>query len=315
MAGRLGGVNYAELAMRTGAMEHELNVLLEELAQALVRSPSPQQVSQAAAELASVSARLAEELHSASPAEAAEKTVFMDELDARAGQLMRLLPDAILAGEQERWAAQMESVRSTLHAARADLESLSLPHLPAEQRARAERALAGRLSSAKHRMAEVRAALEARDSVSAHPLHQQLSRVRSAMSSTKAHVQARHAQHQQSLIEEQQTKAYAEMRDFFCRQMTGRIYVDGTVIQLRSDLTGRLAEFTLDVPHAAALAQLMGEHGERLVGTLRDPAVVFSARFETRSANEKLHLLVEGGERAIRDGRVSYSPQRFFCSL
>ena len=296
-------------------MEQELDALLDEFAQNLANSPASGHVRQASAELALVSARLADELRTAHPEEAAEKTVLLDELGARAGRLQEMLPDAILAGEQEHWAARLESIRSALRQSGRELESLRLSALSSRQRALSEHSLVSRLSSTRRRLGEARAALHVRDSVSGHPLHQQLERIRSALSSTRTHVQARHQEYLQARFDEQKKMAYAEMRDFFCRQISGRVYVDGTVIQLRSDLSGRLAEWTLDVPHAAALVELFGEPGERLVERLRDPSSAFSARFEARSSNGRLHLLIEGGERTVRRGGVSYAPQRFFCSL
>ncbi len=315
MAGRNTGYHYAGLAMRASAMEHELNALLEEFVTRLSDAPNPHEVDKAATELALASSRLAHELHAAHPEAAAERTEFMDELDARASHLQRLLPEAILAGEQDHWSAQLESIRTLLCAAHSDLESLSLPHLPQAIRVKTERSLQGRLSMAQRRMDEVKDALQAHETVHEHHLHQQLERIRTAMASAKTHVQERHAQHKHANLQETKAKAYAELREFFCRHLSGRIYADGTVIQLRSDLTGRLAEFNLDVAHASALAQLLGQPGEGLLGSLRDPSTVFSARFEARAANDKLHLHIEGGERTIQNGEVAYVPQRFVCEL
>ncbi|MCL6088875.1 MAG: hypothetical protein M1530_01785 [Candidatus Marsarchaeota archaeon] len=314
MATASGGPDYAGWARQADRFEQELGSLLEELAARLAKSSHPQEVSQAASDLAAAAAQLASELHSADPHAAAEKTTLIDHLTSRSQHLLSALPDALLASEQDALASEMESLHSSLRSARADLELLSLPHVPKARRSRIEASMRARLSLSQRRLQALHERVRGTTHLS-HPLHAHLTRIHSAMSSAKAHVLARQQEmmrHQASAAREQ---AYDEMREFFCQQMAGRIYADGETVQLRSEQTGRVAEWALDDAHAGALEKLLGENSVALVGRLRSRACSFSARFETRSTDSRLHLLIDGGERTVSEHGVSHSMQRLYCSL
>ncbi len=314
MATASGGPDYAGWARQADRIEQELGSLLEELAARLSKSAHPQEVSMAASELAASAAQLAADLHSADPHSAASKMALIDHLTLRSEHLMAALPDALIASEQDALASEMESLHSSLRSARADLESLSLPHLPKARRSKTEASLRARLSLSQRRLKALHGRVRGSAHLS-HPLHAHLTRIHSAMSSAKAHVLARQQDLMRHQAEAAREQAYDEMREFFCQQMAGRIYADGETVQLRSEHTGRVAEWALDDAHAGALEKLLGENSVSLVGRLRSRACSFSARFETRSTDSRVHLLIDGGERTVSEHGVSHSVQRLYCSL
>jgi hypothetical protein len=314
MAAAEGGIEYAKWALQANQMERKLHELLDELAARLSKASKPDEISQNAESLATSISQLALELDSLSPLEAAEKTSLISEFSERINNLVLALPDAMLVPLEEQLACEIESINSSLRMALADLESLSLPHLPAKERAKIEKSIKSRLAQCRRRIDGLEKILHENEHVLSHPLHSNLKRLHSAISLVQEGILSKS---QEILIKKKQEEAeaaYNKMREFFCQQLAGRIYADAEVIQLRSDLSGRVAQFPLDDAHSLALQKLLGESSP-IISRIQRGECSFSARFETRSADSSLHLLIEGGERTIGNDFISYSPQRIFRSI
>jgi len=308
--------DYADLAIQAQAIDHELNALLEELLATLDASPAPEAVEAEVTELANASQRLAQELQTADLSQLEQTAARIDALAQSTDRLLAQLPDAIIAAEHDHWSAEMETIRDQVRDVRSHLGTLSLPHLKADQRAEHEMRVQQSLHQAKSRLHLVRKAVRHRAHISDHPMHQHLHLLRQAVHSTREHVQTRWQEHCAQARSQLLQSAYHEMREFFSRQMSGRLYADSHTLQLRSDLTGRLAQWDLDEPHAWALAQLLGpEGGAQLTERIRAPGVSFAAHFEVSQFGGKPMLTLDGGERTIVSDTINYRPIKLVSPL
>ena len=316
MAASRAGLDYADLAIQAQAIDHELNSLLEELLAALNASPAPESVEAEVTELANASTRLAQELQSADMTQLEQTAAKIDALAQSADRLLARLPDAIIAAEHDHWSAEMESIRSQMHEVRVHIDELSLPHIKSAQREEYEQHVLQHLHVAKQRLHTVRQAVHHRSHIPDHPMHQHLHLLRKAVHSTREHVQSRWQESMAQARVQVLRAAYHEMREFFSRQMSARLYADGQSLQLRSDLTGRQAQSELDEPHAWALAQLLGaEEGTALTERIRIPGRSFAAHFEVTQFGGKPLLTLDGGERTISGDTISYQPIKLTSPL
>jgi len=309
MAAARTGLDYADLAIQAHAIDNELNTLLEELLAALNSSPAPSAVEAEAERLAHASAHLAQELQTNDMSKLEHTAERIDLLAKSTDSLLMRLPDAIIAAEHGHWSAEMESIRAQVRDVLLKLDELSMPHLKAERRTAHEKHVRKHLHEAKSRLHAVRQAVHHRAHVPAHPMYQHLHLLRNAVHSARTNLNTRWQEHISQARVQALREAYHEMREFFSRQMSGRIYVDGHSLQLRSDLTGRLAQWEMDEPHSWALKQVLGEEaGSALIDRIHAPGRSFAAHFEVSEFGGHPILTFDGGERTIMGDRISYQP-------
>ena len=332
------GLDYAEISAQTNIVERELGGLLEELIDTLNRAQPEELLTAHAQEIARDAADLAAELEIADMPEMGEKTKTIDELTERTQALLQALPDAVLAREHPRWSAEMEEVRTSIHAIHGLVEQLRMPYLSAAQRTAHEEKARMHLSSAKTRLSRVKHAVRGKEQTLAHPLHIQLTRVKGAIAQAQCHLNtkmkmrlraqsemeerskaaeetARLAQERQQL-EADIVGAGEELRQSFAKQMSGRLYVDWHTIQMRSQLSGQVREWPMDDARAAALGRLIGSwDAMRTLERVRGGQSSLAARFEVVSGEDGIRLVLDGGERTISAEAVVLTPQKYVVAL
>ena len=332
------GLDLSGITAQTNSAERELHGLLEELIDSMNRAKPESTLTLDAHEIAHAAARLAEELETADASEMGGKTKMIEELGERTDRLLRQLPDAVLAGEHPKWSAEMEDIQAHIHAIRGSVEQLTLPHLHPQMRKKHEESVHARLFGAKRKLMAVKAAVREKRHVAAHPLHVQLTRVKSAIGAAQAHVNTRMKMHlreqkemearkkaeeaaemaerEQAAREQSISSAVEEMRQTFARQMSGRFYVDWSTVQMRSEVTGQVKEWPMDEVMAAALGRLMANwEAIKTIEHVKGQAATWAARFEVVSGEDGIRLMLDGGERTISTEAVVYSPQKFVVAL
>ncbi len=252
--------------------------------------------------------------------------------------MLAQLPDAVLAREHPKWSAEMEEVQARIHSIRKLVEQLSMPQMSGEQRAAHEEKVRSHLASAKARLLRVKRAVHGREQTQDHPLHVQLTRVKSAIQQAHYHMNTKMKMHLRvqkeiddtrkaeekaaMLAREQQQREYdissatEEMRQSFAKQMSGRLYVDWHTVQMRSQLTGQVREWPMDDARAAALCRLMNNWDAiRTLERVREHQSSLAAHFEVVSGDDGIRLVIDGGERTISAEAVVLTPQKFVVAL
>lgn len=299
----------ARAAREADEIESKVQRLLDELVTTLARSPPQGALEERSAMLALEASRLASALSETDELELNEKAIVLERLSRQTSELLAHAPDAIVAGEHEKWSGELEAAVSHLHSLRASLRQLSLPHVTGfvrnEHEAHAKRHLLG--ARAKLKLAHD--AIMLKKHVGAHPIHVQLTRVKKAIDSVRSHYSRassrRMSAQQMGAVEE----AAVEIGRFFSRELNGRLHVDWHTIQLRSDLTGAVAQWPHDDVHGQALdAVLAGSGLEEMLSGVRKRRTTLAGKFECKSDANGLLVQLDAGERTILGGNVMYKP-------
>lgn len=301
--------DYSTYSKEANRLENDVEGLLDELVNTLQRSAPSGAIEERAQLLAGEASRLAEQMQDCGPMEMNERLVALESLSGQAETLLAHLPDTVLASEHEKWSMHLEEVVNHLHQMRKSLNVLALAHVTGAVRQKHEKELKSHLSSARAKVKKAHAAIRLRQHVSAHPMHQKLTRIQAAMSSVKAHLSDVGEKHQQMLMSRAGRDAAEEMRHFFSCELNGRLYVDGHSIQLRSDLTGTTAQWPHDDVHARALEEVLSGAGmETMLENTRAHKCSMAGRFECKSDANGLMVEIEAGERTILGGNVMFRP-------
>lgn len=311
MAIRSSGVgDYSRLAQQADLLEGKGRALLDELVDVMGRAQPPELLAEQARSLASEAERLAHSLSDDGELEINERTVVLQTLSTRAGELLAQAPDAIISADGERWSEEMEDAKSHLQRARTLLSALPISHLslPArraqETRARAHLAAAGRNLRSLHEGIHLRA------DVLSHPIVKQLHRIRSAMEGVRVQLSNTQKRRTESRLEQQTHQLLLQMQFFFSTHLNGRLFVDGHVIQLRSDLTGQVQEWPHDELNGRALSALLsGTELAAHLASVRNRRSSLAARFECKPSADGLMVELDAGERTILGGTILYKPQ------
>ncbi|MDE1798508.1 MAG: hypothetical protein KGH63_03820, partial [Candidatus Micrarchaeota archaeon] len=260
--------------------------------------------------LASQAAALAGELGGTDPMEMNEKTVMLEALSEQAERLIASAPDAIVASEQEKWAGELEAISTHLQALKGSLNLLALPHVSGAQRANHEKRVRALLTAAKLRLSKAHAGIRRREHVEAHPLVVRLRNIHKAMGAVRKSVGQSQARAQAGKLEAQASAVGAQMRSFLQRQLNGRMYVDWSTIQFRSDLTGQVVEWPHDAVHHQALMQILA--GTPLTHVLSGMQArknsSMAAGFECSADASGLVVELTAGERSIIGDTIVYKP-------
>lgn len=304
-----GAKDYSAIAQEVDEVEAQIGVLLDELVGTLERGSRAGPLEQPVGRLAEEAGRIALSLQASDGFEADEKAAALDSLSAQAEALILQMPDAIVAGEHCRWAGEIEAVHSHLCTIKSGLKAVCMPHLPPSARRKHEERMAAGMKLARARLARAHDGIIKRSHVGRHPLHSNLLRIRDAIASTRAHLVKTVSDRRERLHSGALHAVREQMRQFLARELEGRLYVDSATIQMRSALTGRVAEWPNEGANAEALRDLLSsDELSGLLSRAKERRSVLSAEFECKAGASGMMATLTAGERVIDQDGIRCTP-------
>ncbi|PIT84702.1 hypothetical protein COU37_02140 [Candidatus Micrarchaeota archaeon CG10_big_fil_rev_8_21_14_0_10_45_29] len=307
-----GGEKPADYSHISGQILHiEASVahLLDEMVETMERGESSGEIDAQVMGIAAEAKALAAHLKSADNIDVDSHLERLDALEAHAQELMQKIPDAVVFAEHQRWAGEIESISTSVHIMKKGLSALSFPHLTPMQRKSTEIGVMRTLAGAKAKLSQAQDAIVHKKHAKKNPVCQKLGNVKTALGKVREHVKRTAKKQARKKVEGRSRALSSSLKEFFSRELEGKLFVDWDTIKMKSFLSGKEIEWPHSEMNAQALEMVFENTSVKsLIRRAKAKKCSLAANFACKPGDAGLFIEFNVAERRIGEDSISCRP-------
>ena len=253
MGGGEKAADYSHISGQILHIEASVAHLLDEMVETMERGESSKDIDAKVREISAEAKALAAHLKAAGNVDVDRYLERLDALEAHADELMQKIPDAVVFAEHQRWTGEIESISSSVHVMKKGLSALSFPHLTPMQRKSTEIGVMRTLAGAKAKLSQAQDAIVHKKHAKKSGTYQKLGNVKTAIVKVREYVRRTAKKQARKKVERRSRALSANLKEFFSRELEGKLFIDWDTIKMKSFLSGKEIEW----PHSEMNAQAL----------------------------------------------------------